>query len=516
MVAVTSRARRWACLLILPLLIPVAQQLIARPGLPSGGYEFNFVLPPKYFEYFPVDGFANQTIFQYSLTSSAAVSVAFMTSAQFSSFNSTSAGISDSITYHNGTSVKETLREGRGDYDIVIYAFEAKANITFTYVLYPNNPLSSGPLYPPEPTGIASFGLTNKSGVDSPYAVRSTDVVGLAAVSALRAFNSSAGSVGANPSGVTIQLNSELVVNEGKSSQVYWCQNTPDFVTSASQVAMSDNVWNSSASGVLSNESITSEGGGGTVYTYQQNGETQYYYSFEGSNTTYSLPFEITLLVNATAEPGTGVLVQFGARLADSGASRENFWFDNVTIHDPAVESSYFLTAGNYTTPDGSFYDTELVFAGEGNGEATSFSQMASSLGLYYANGTVSTLTPFPSYFSFGQATQESADNLRVAYLGDGEASVSVGTPDYMYLGTASGSLPSAAIAKALLADVGGAASASTTASSSSSTSSTPSSSTALASVPEFPPQLAFASISVVLIVAAYMLVRREKDHRPT
>ena len=56
-------------------------------------------------------------------------------------------------------------------------------------------------------------------------------------------------------------------------------------------------------------------------------------------------------------------------------------WFDNVTIHDPTVTSAFFFVSGNNTAPEGSFYDTELVFGGEGNGESTSFSQLSASAG---------------------------------------------------------------------------------------------------------------------------------------
>ena len=142
-------------------------------------------------------------------------------------------------------------------------------------------------------------------------------------------------------------------------------------------------------------------------------------------------------------------MVKFGARVIDQGAqaNQESMdWFDNVTIHDSSVQSAYFLTSGNDTTPDGLFYDSELVFGGDANGEATSFTSMNSTLGLFYTNGTTSSaLTAFPSYFSFGGDTQEAADNLHTTYSGNGIVHLSVGTPNYDYLGTATGSfsLPS-------------------------------------------------------------------------
>jgi thermopsin len=437
------------------------------------------------------------------MISNASVSTAFMTSTQLQNFDTNNGRVSDSMVYQNGTTSSQILRVGPGSYAVLVYAYGGNANVTLTLTVFPNNPFVAGPLTVPEPSGIASFGLTNQSGVDSPYAVASTDVLGFASISSMDAYNSTAESVGANPSGATLQLNTVLVVNEaGGESQIYWCQNTPDFVTSANQVAMADNVWNFSSSGFLSNDSVTSEGGGGSVYTSQQSGSTQYYYSFEGSNATYSLPLGMVLLVNATAEPGIGVYVEFGAQT--TGPQTGGEWFDNVTIHDPEVQSAYFLTSGNDTTPNGYFYDTELIFGGEGNGEATSFTHMDSSLGLFYANGTSSTVTPFPSYFSFGQDTYESADNLKVTYSGGGEARVAVGTPNYDYLGFAAGTTSITSVEEAL--GFPGMSIGATTSSSS----------TGSQGIPQFPYQLWGVTVLTFLVVGVYMAERRHRSVRST
>jgi len=493
-----------ACLLLL-LLIQQPALASQRPISPSPSSQFPFILPPGYFTYFPVDAFANATIVHYSLTSNTSVSTAFMTSAQFQDFNGSNGLLSNSITYQNGTESGRTLRVAVGSYDVLVYAYGRTANASLDLAVFPNNPLSFGSLSPPEPSGIASYGLTNQSGIDTPYAIASTDVIGVASISSINAYNSTAESVGQNPSGATLQLNSVLVVDEkGGGTQAYWCQNTPDFVTSASQVALADNVWNYSASGFLSNDSITSEGGGGTVSTFQQNGTTEYYYAYEESNSSYSLPLGLVLLVNATAEPGTGVLVQFGAWLTGGTleARTGTDWFDNVTIHDPTANSAYFFTAGNYTTPLGTFYDTELVFGGEGGGEATNFTQLGANLGLFYANGTSDRMTVFPSYFGFGQDTAEGADNVMVSYLGGGTARVSVGTPNYDYLGAGSGNFSLASVESALGAS-------SPTKSSSSTTAATNSAPSTGSGVPVFPFQAAVVAIFVVLVLFSYLVVRR-------
>jgi thermopsin len=508
-------------LVLLPLLLQAP--LLVRQGteLPTGSTVYPFVLPSTYYEYFPVDTFANTSIVEYSMTSNVTVSTAFMTSVQFQDFSNNNGEVSNSVVYQNGTNSSQTLRVRAGSYDLLVYAYERTANVTLSVTVFPNNPFVAGPLSVPEPSGIASFGLTNESGVDSPYAVASTDVLGFAAITSLGAYNSTAESVGANPSGVTLQLNSVLVVNEeGGRSQVYWCQNTPDFVTSSNQVAMADNVWNFSSSGFLSNDSITSEGGEGSVYVSSLSGTTQYYYSYEGSNSSYSLPLGMVLLVNATVEPGTGVLVEFGARMTSNEVAGN--WFDNVTIHDSTVRSAYFLTSGNDTVPNGYFYDTELVFGGEGNGESTSFTQMVSSLGLFYTNGSSAAVNPFPSYFSFGQNTYESADNLEVTYLGRGEARVSVGTPNYDFLGAASGSVTTSSVEGALgfpglsigssTASVSPTTTTTSTSPMTSTSTGTPSASSG--GIQEFPYQFGGAVILLILIVSLYLVERRRSFGR--
>lgn len=502
---------RLGYLMLLPLLLQTPLLAGRSSSPPTGPVVYPVNLAPGYYEYFPVDAFVNGTVVYYATTSNASITTALMTDAQLQDFSNNNGPVSNSVAYENGTDVSQTQRVGLGDYNVVLYAFGGAANATFSMSVSPNNPLAYGPLVPPQPTGIASFGLTNESGIDAPYVIASTDVVGLASISSMDALNSSANSVGANPSGVTIQLNSMLVVDEGGNrSQAYWCQNTPDFVTAASRVALADNVWNSSVTGFLSNDSITSQGGGGYVSTFQQNGTTQYYYAYEETNSTYSIPLGVVLLMNATAEPGTGVLIQFGARMTgDVLGVQGTDWFDNVTIHDPAVSGAYFATDGNYSTPIGSYYDTELVFAGEGNGEETSFTSLAASLGLYYANGTNGFMSAFPSYFSFGQDTAEAADNLRVSYLGNGEARVSRGTPNYDYLGSATGSLSLASAESSL----GFPGYANGTATVTTSTSSAAQSSTVPVppsnGIPEFPYQIAAVGAFVGLIAASYVLVRR-------
>jgi Thermopsin len=480
-----------ASILLLALLVafPAVNAFPTHaPSLPSGASTYSLVLAPKEIEPFKFSVYATNNIVQYSSNSNVTLTVSLMTSQNFQSFRETRSDIAaDSVYYKNGTSIQGNIKFAPGSYVLLVFCPSQKAGVTFTYQLYPNNPFSYG-VPAPESAGIASYGVTNQSGVDNAYAVRSTDLVGVAGISAIQALNTTAEELAQVPqTSLSLQLNSVLVVNEaGGDSQVYWIQNTPVLNTAATQLQLSDNIWNFSQSGFLSSSTITSQGGLGTVYSYRQDGVKQYYYDYEGNNATYTLPLGLVLLINATVTPGTGVLVQLGAKTVQgTGLATQvsNSWFDNVTIHDPTVQSSYFLTSGNDTTPNGLYYDTEFAFAGDANGESTNFPVMNSGLGLFYTNGSASqSLTPFPSYFNFGFDTQEGADNLKVTYTGNGLVQVGVGTPDFAYLGQATGSYSLNSVEDRLGISTGVSTSSTSSTTSSSTTSSSNSSQTSSSS----------------------------------
>ena len=127
-----------------------------------------------------------------------------------------------------------------------------------------------------------------------------------------------------------------------QTPQVYWVQNVPDFETGVPQVSFGDEIWNfTDLTGYLSNQSITSTNfnNGGFVLP-AENGSTPVY-NYYSNNETYNLPLKLGILVNETVLPNTGVLVQLGDHLLANGSvvSSRTDWFDNVTIHDPSVQT---------------------------------------------------------------------------------------------------------------------------------------------------------------------------------
>jgi thermopsin len=466
--------------------------------------EFQADIPNGYFEPIPIDAAAGTNSIVFDVSSNATITTAFMSSSQFSSFNDTGSDIANSIFIQNGTASQDTVHVSKGDFFLVFNAYDGNANVTYNYDLYPNSPYYAGPISAPEPSGIATFGLDNASGNVTPYNVAAHEVVGVADISSLLAHNSTADSANSTVSGATLQLNSVLVINEkGGAQQVYWTQNTPDFVTSASQVAYGDNIWNYSVSGFLSNTTITSSNGG-YAYSFSQSGLTQYNYAQEISNSSYALPLDLALAINETVVPGQGVVVQMGAQELRNGSEPATpmDWFDNATIHDPTAQSAYFYVSGNSTTPEGTFYDTEFVFGGENDGESTSFSQMSASMQLLYDNTTSGVLAYFPSYYSFGQDTAEGADNLHVSYSGNGIVEVSPGAVNYVYLGGASGTSSLSQLAVSA-----------TSVSASTSQSSSLGAAGTTSSVPEY---LIGSLVVVALVIVAAVAITRRSGKAPT
>ncbi|MDA4137154.1 MAG: thermopsin [Thaumarchaeota archaeon] len=516
-----SGALGWRSLSLLAacLLLMSAPSVSAfRNQSSSSPLPYNVIVQSGYYQYFPIDTVSSNSIVMITVSSNTSVSTALMTASQVSSFNNDASDLSDSLFLQNGTTVQHSFHEPVGDFDLLFYSNNNGANISYNYQTFPTDPYYSSPLPPPEPTGIASYGLYNASGNAVSYQVDSDQVVGIADISAMQAYNATAASDQSNLSGATLQLNSVLVVNEaGGQQQAYWAQNTPDFVTAASQVAYGDNVWNFSVSGFLSNSTVTSADGGSVASAGP--GVAGDYYSQEINNSTYSFPLVLALLMNETAMPGQGVLIQMGAQILENGTGPTTSvnWFDSITINDPTVQSAYFLVSGNQTAPNGLYYDTELVLGGENNGEATDFTQMSASLGLFYDNASSGVLDSFPSLYSFGGDTAEAADNLQVSYSGNGFAQVSTGTPDYVYLGQTSGTLSFPLSLSELnptssSSSSSGSSSTQTSSSSGQSTSSTTStSSSSGGGVPEFPYQFAVAALFTVLLAASYLLVRRNR-----
>lgn len=282
------------------------------------------------------------------------------------------------------------------------------------------------------PMGIASYGV---SGTKT-YVVNTTSVLGYFNITSLLAYNGSQNLVPAYSA--SLQLNSVLVINnDDNSTWILWPQDVLYFLTNESVVIYHDNVFNmTNPTATLTNQSVK---GDGYVAPSPQGGN--YYGNYNSSPCfTYSLPFSGYLVMNESVVKGKGVLITFSVIVLENGSSTvlSSQTFDEVLVVDPNVSSAYFQVNGMEYTPAGptglysSYYDTELIFGGGGNGEVTTFENISATLGLFYLQNNE--YVEFPSYYTFGGDTAEATTNVHVTFTPQGYAELSVGKPDLTYV----------------------------------------------------------------------------------
>jgi len=205
--------------------------------------------------------------------------------------------------------------------------------------------------------------------------------------------------------------------------QYYWVQDVLSFVTDKNEFNIVDNVWNyTDLSGVLSNQTIT---GNGAVYLSRSN---QYYYAYDTSSSSYSLPFAGYLIMRAYASDGV-VHVDFGYVIIQNSNYEPPsvVWFDNVTIMPSSPAVNAYFEVSTEITPSYPPMDAELVLVGYGNFEWTRFNGLSADLAMVYWNGRA--WVPLPRLFNFGVDTAEgAASNISVSVGGNGFATVSLGS----------------------------------------------------------------------------------------
>jgi len=153
------------------------------------------------------------------------------------------------------------------------------------------------------------------------------------------------------------------------------------------------------------------------------------YYGYGTSPQPYSLPLTLYLITNYTYSKNA-VYVSFGYAFSITSPIT---WYDNVTIHDSGITSASLVTSGYSNTQKGTFYDCELVFGGEGDGEQTNFKLMNSTLMINYLLPNGSTVLP-PAIYGFGSDTLEAADDLSTVLV-NGYPNVELGNGNFEPLG---------------------------------------------------------------------------------
>ncbi len=296
-------------------------------------------------------------------------------------------------------------------------------------------------------TGLSSFGLYNQSGEITPYEIRTNKLVGFANISSISAYNPKP-PAGVGTADASLQLNAVLVIkNRDGSRYEYWIQNVFAFQTDSRRVRAAVTVVNITGLGAYLNDH-TIQGRGEVAIPPAKSGTSGNYYTSEGAPVSYELPFIFSVSLEESIRENRDVWIAVRASEFQRGAERmnTNTTIDDVLIKDRNASEAYFLISGKEYAPPtssvfrdqpGLFYDAELVFAGGGNGEVTTFNSLEANLRLIFFNQTTHSFQLFPSYYGFGTNTFEATDNQKVRFDGQFATMVS-GAPDYAYLGSSS------------------------------------------------------------------------------
>ena len=304
------------------------------------------------------------------------------------------------------------------------------------YNLYLNRTTASIPI------GISSYGLYDNLSHTNTYQISTNEVVGIANITSISAYNSTS-PPNISKYGAGLQLNAVMNTNQQGKLHVYWLQDVVRFNTSNNNFYLLDNIWNYS----LPNANMIrgSIEGNGNISIYSTQNKANYGYPYPRYWLNYSLPFSVKLVIQ-THKTYAGMVVSFGYQLLkndycvqqsyrcsyygrlENDTVQQIIFYDNVTI--PNSTNATLLTTPYYNTPAnatgfGHYYDTELVFGGEGSGENTSFSYTNAKLALYYSNNGV--LNQFPSAYTFGRDTEEGTYNLQTSLNQNGTALVTIG-----------------------------------------------------------------------------------------
>lgn len=263
----------------------------------------------------------------------------------------------------------------------------------------------------PTPVGIAAYGLYPVGSGYYHYAIETDKIMAKATINSLLAYDNSSSLPPASGSmcitgqeyqssitdmqnGANLQFNAMMQVNTTAGSQMIWLQDTARFNTVQMTINMPHDIVANITSG--GNENIAYGNG---IVNSPQNGVE--YYEYEGTCYKYLLPLTITYEIDVHKISRNLVQVVF---------KNDDSIFDTVYLPIPNVESAHIVVAPNR---HGIPYDAEFVWAGYCCSQESTFAQMNSTLAMYYQEDD-NKLHKFPSLYTFGADTAETASNLLV------------------------------------------------------------------------------------------------------
>ncbi|MGC9209404.1 MAG: thermopsin [Nitrososphaeria archaeon] len=398
------------------LIVAFALGFIVPQPAAAQGTSYIFILAPQYYLFTPISVYTGMNV-TFLVSSNASVDVYLLSGTQLQSFEQ---GFMTGYIYHGrGSSVTGNVGPlVRGTYYLLIYndIQNLSAEVTYKVSTIPVNIYAMHRSLP-APVGIADYGVLNRSGVLVPYVERFSEVVGMTTIYALRAYNSTP-PPGISPYSASVQLNAVLMVNYSSGVQYYWLQNVILFNTNNDTMQLLNDVWNlTSRNSVLYAHDII---GRGTLKLVGLDDVYLYGTPFR----SYTLPLTAYLFIKESWTPSS-VMVSFGYSNVPGTVS----WFNNASIELNGIRYASLLVDGYSMNPRGTFIDAELVFGGGGNGGWTYFTQMNSTLSMWYVLPNGSVQRPIMLY-GFGSDTVELADNLKTVYS-NGAATVTIGSGNF-------------------------------------------------------------------------------------
>lgn len=404
-----------------PAPSPDGQRVVQDPD------PYTAVLLPNYYEYYTLENpYPSNMQLKFGVTANVGVDVYVMDEGQFSVFQST--GFATAIFEVAGTNATGSAGlPSQGTYYLVVWnhGTGTTATISVSFSTVPVNIYAIKSSLP-APIGLADYGLEVTGNKAVPYTELSDGVVGDADITFLGANNASAPPP-INSDGASLDLDVNLQVNTTRGDFTYWIQDVAVFRTSLQEYYVQSEVFNDSApAGNLTASDIS---GHGSVFPYSPacigcTHQNSYIYSTPYQ--VYSLPLGLSLLMSVS-QLQSGVEVNFAYAAGGGGGGQAPATvFDAVTIKTAGtVVSSGLLVDGYKMNPEGAFYDAEFVFAGEYDGEATTFTQMGSVLRMFFQTQNGVLVQP-KSAWEFGSDVAEAAYNLQTTYT-SGQFMVSIG-----------------------------------------------------------------------------------------
>ncbi len=335
------------------------------------------------------------------------------------------------------------------------------------------------------PIGISSFGLdnnltgTSQNLVDKGYGIFTDEIAGTVNVksmtltpsynkmwdSSFDVLNSAGGGAGSGTGDppVGTQLNVYLLFDYHGKQQLFWLQNTVSLVNNQYQIV--ENIWNETTptANVYVNYWVgTSHGITGKGFPFSTPGgagspEQRLYIDVYPTSAhspfiSYGIPYLFPLSYVAsikTEQNGAGSkatvdvlfgfkvlknslnaeLISLGCKICGAGGATGTIVYDDVRF--PKGTTNPVLLVLPSASLASSFnlnhaIDAENLLGGAGGGDTVQFTNLNAQLGLTYdKNGK---MVNFPSYWTFGTSTAETANDVISTIGSDGMATLTVGT----------------------------------------------------------------------------------------